>query len=122
MSEEIDVIKLELDVVPVKIGDFLCMATNEDIFHINYAVERTDYEKNKDKILEDICYKLQFNYMEKPKEIENADILIVIDRVTTKVINIVKQGFIKKEKIKELMIINNIDYLKFLLEKMIESR
>ena len=118
--EEIDIIELKFDVIPIKIGDFLCIQNAvRDNFHINYNVEKRDYEEHKNEIIEKICYELQFGYSKKPDDILNADILIVIDRITTKVIKIIKKGFVEKEELKKLRQIHNIDYLQYCIKKII---
>jgi hypothetical protein len=113
-------IELQFDVIPIKIGDFLCMQNAvRDNFHINYNVEKRYYEEHKNEIIENICYELQFGYSKKPDDILNADILIVIDRITTKVIKIINKGFVEKEELKKLRQIDNIDYLQHCIKRII---
>ena len=119
MSEEFETIILQLDIKPMNIGEYFTYYVNRD-FHIDYICLKRDYEQNKDKILEEICYRLKFKQFNNiPEEIQNADILIVIDRCTNRILSIIKQGFIHIDKIKDLTRINNIDYLQHLLKNIV---
>lgn len=118
---ENDMMELQLDIIPIKKYRFL-PKKYIDFFHINYNVFRTDYEINKNKIIEDIAYKLQFGYIDMPEDIKNADVLIIIERNTQKILNVVIKGFINKQKLKELYEISNNPYyicdsIKYLLEE-----
>lgn len=119
MNEEIDTIILQIDIIPMSIGTYFTYYVDRD-FHIDYTCLKRDYEQNKDKILEEICYRLKFKQFNNiPEEIQNADILIVIDRRTNRILSIIKQGFIHIDKIKDLTRINNIDYLQYLLKNIV---
>jgi len=119
MSEEFETIILQLDIKPMNIGEYFTYYANRD-FHIDYVCLKREYEQNIDKILEEICYRLKFKQFNNiPEEIQNADIIIVIDRRTSKILSIIKQGFIHIDKIKDLTRINNIDYLQYLLKNIV---
>ena len=107
--DESNVMELQIDIIPIKKGKFL---PNEylDILHINYNVLKKDYEKNKDKIHNEIAYKLQFRGIEKPEAIKEADMLIMIERNTQKVIDILMPEFIHKQRLKDLYKISNNPY------------
>lgn len=118
MNDEIDTTMLQLDIKPFKIGEYFTYYINSD-FHIDYVCPTVEYEKNKDRILEEICYKLKFNRFNMPEDIQNADILLIVDRRTTKILGIIKQGFIHKDKLKDLRKIYNIDHLQFMLKNIL---
>lgn len=121
---EDNVMELQLDIIPIKKYRFIprnCI----DFFHINYNVFRTEYEINKNKIIEDIAYKLQFGYINMPEDIKNADVLIIIERNTQKILDVVIKGFINKQKLKKLYERSNnpyfiYDHIKYLLEEEIK--
>lgn len=114
-------IELQFDVIPIQenvIG--YDMLHGYDNFHINYNVTKKDFKENKEKILNEICYSIRNNY-QIPVEVKEADIIVILDRKTRRVLKIINNNYIKKEELKQLIKIDNIDYLHYKLKSLVEE-
>lgn len=114
-------IELQFDVIPIQenvIG--YDMLHGYDNFHINYNVTEKDLKENKEKILNEICYSIRNNY-QIPVEVKEADIIVILDRKTRRVLKIINNNYIKKEELKQLIKIDNIDYLHYILKSLVEE-
>lgn len=120
MNEERKEIKLEFDIVPVTEG-VIAFDTwhGYDNIRINYVTKYEDFKNNKEEILNIITDKV-LHSIDINKEIKSqcgkADIILILDRRTRRVLKIINNNYIKKDELKELRNIYNIDYLQYKLK------
>lgn len=99
MSKEEKIKTINLDIMPLRENERITRMANKDrIYHLYYKVSEDEYKKHKRDKLEEIYKDLEFNRINLPKEIVEADILIIVDKDTNKLNKIIDR---LDKKIKE---------------------
>lgn len=123
MNEENKEIKLGFDIVPVTEG-VIAFDTwhGYDNIRVDYVAKCEELKNNKEEILNIIVDKVLYSFDIK-EEIKSqcgkADIILILDRKTRRVLKIINNNYIKKDELKQLKDIDNIGYLHYKLERLL---
>jgi hypothetical protein len=123
MNEENKKIKLGFDIVPVTEG-VIAFDTlyGYDNIRVDYVANYEDFENNKEKILNIIVDKVLYSFdinEEIKSQCGKADIILILDRETRRVLKIINNNYIKKDELKKFKNIEDMDYLQYRLEKLL---
>ena len=118
--KEAEIIQLEFDIVPITEGVIAYDTLHGyDNIHMNYAVEYGDFKNNREKILNHVVDSVLHSF-EINEEIKSqcgkADIILILDRGTRRVLKIINNNYIKKDELNQLKDIANMGYLQYRLE------
>lgn len=105
---------IELDIIPLKEGNNY-WPEEESIYH--YNIQRVlngpiPPEQEEAHLLDRIIQNIQ-NVAGTPKEVREAEILVILERHTGRIIKIINNGYVKKEELKKLTKIDDPGFLKF---------
>jgi len=119
-EEEYKKLKLEFDIVPVTEGVIAFDTLHGyDNIHIDYIAK---YDDNREEILNTIVDKVLYSFdinEEIKSQCGKADIILILDRKTRRVLKIINNNYIKKDELKQLKDIDNIGYLHYKLERLL---
>lgn len=122
-EEENKEIKLGFDIVPVTEG-VIAFDTwhGYDNIRVDYVTNYEELKNNKEKILNVIVDKVLYSFdinEEIKSQCGKADIILILDRKTRRVLKIINNNYIKKDELKQLKDIANIGYLQYRLERLL---